>query len=286
MSVLLPYETTLLDGLFAGRHRVKISELKGTFHPRLRAAENQVYSDAMARKLFRIRPDLMRAGALGLAVLIVAAGAALSYLLGVNFGWGLTGAAVGLVGVALIATSHLISTRTAAGRDLMQHTLGFRLYMTTAEKYRQQFAEKAEIFTQLLPYAIVFGCVGGWAKAFQGIDTSRANGWYSGNQPFQAVLLASRPRVDEWQSLQRHHFLAFELGQLQRLRWRRVRRWRWWRRRRQLVGPNLGRRPLHQSVATPRRGRRTRTSATARSRARFVRRQMRPQIEVPRNQAE
>ena len=81
--------------------------------------------------------------------------------------------------------------RTAAGRDLMQHTLGFRLYMTTAEKYREQFAAKAGIFNELLPYAIVFGCVALWAKAFEGIDTSATNAWYSGRGPFQAALLAS-----------------------------------------------------------------------------------------------
>ena len=72
----------------------------------------------------------------------------------------------------------------------MHHALGFRLYMTTAEKYRQQFAEKAEIFTQLLPYAIVFGCVSRWAKAFEGLDTSASSGWYVGNRPFQAAFLA------------------------------------------------------------------------------------------------
>ncbi len=63
--------------------------------------------------------------------------------------------------------------------------------MTTAEKYRQQFAAKAEIFTQLLPYAIVFGCVTMWAKAFEGIDTSISDNWYVGAGPFQAALLAS-----------------------------------------------------------------------------------------------
>ena len=96
-----------------------------------------------------------------------------------------------LVGLTLIGFHRALSTRTAAGRDLMQHTLGFRLYMNTAEKYRQQFSEKAEIFTQLLPYAIVFGCVTRWAKAFEGIDTSRTSNWYVGNQPFQAALISS-----------------------------------------------------------------------------------------------
>src|SRR2546423_7209204 len=81
--------------------------------------------------------------------------------------------------------------RPAAAADLMHHPPGSRMYMNTAEKYRQQFAEKAEIFTQLLPYAIVFGCVSKWAKAFEGIDTSKTDGWYVGSRPFQAALIAS-----------------------------------------------------------------------------------------------
>ena len=63
--------------------------------------------------------------------------------------------------------------------------------MTTAEKYREQFAAKAGIFNELLPYAIVFGCVALWARAFEGIDTSATNNWYYGTGPFQAALLAS-----------------------------------------------------------------------------------------------
>ena len=190
-SKLLPYENTIFDGLFSGRHEVTISELKGTFAPELRTAESQLYTDALERKLFTARPDQARAawGCLGVAVGL--AGAAATFFLGVQFGWGLIGAAVVVVGIVLTATFPFMAQRTAAGRDLLQHTLGFRLYMTTAEKYRQQFAEKAEIFTQLLPYAIVFGCVSLWAKAFEGIDTSAASTWYAGPGPFQAALLSS-----------------------------------------------------------------------------------------------
>ena len=189
---LLPYERTLFYGVFAnGRQDVKVSELKGTFVTTLRSAEGDIYSDAMGRKLFRVRPDLMRLGAIGVAVLDILVGVGLAFLLGITFGGGLIGLSVIVSGLILIAFHRALSTRTAAGRDLMQHTLGFRLYMNTAEKYRQQFAEKAEIFTQLLPYAIVFGCVTRWAKAFEGIDTSRTNSWYVGSQPFQAALIAS-----------------------------------------------------------------------------------------------
>jgi uncharacterized membrane protein YgcG len=191
IASLLPYEKTILDGLFEGRQTVNLSELKGKFAPTLRIAEDQIYADAASRKLFSTRPDRARAewGCLGVAVMI--GGVAISVALGLAFGWGLIGAAVLLVGLVLTISFPFMPQRTAAGRELLQHTLGFRLYMTTAEKYRQQFAAKAQIFTQLLPYAIVFGCVSLWAKAFEGIDTSATSGWYAGNAPFQAALLAS-----------------------------------------------------------------------------------------------
>src|SRR5206468_1289950 len=168
-----------------------VSELKGKFSSTLQKAEKQIVSDAMSRRLFTTNPTYARAGwgCLGTAILLL--GAFATYQLGLHFGWGLVGVAVVLVGAVLIATAMTMSQRSAAGRELLQKTLGFRLYMNTAEKYRQQFAEKAEIFTQLLPYAIVFGVVNRWAKAFEGIDTSASNGWYVGNQPFQAALLAS-----------------------------------------------------------------------------------------------
>jgi len=190
VASLQPYEQTLLDGLFAGRQQVKLSELRGTFAPTLKRVEGQIYSDGMSRNVFATRPDYARAGWGCLGVGIIGLGFALAFLLGVAFGWGLAGVAVALVGFVLAGMYRAMPQRTAFGRDLLLHTLGFRLYMTTAEKYRQQFAAKADIFTQLLPYAIVFGCVTLWAKAFEGIDTSSSNGWYVGGGPFQAAVLA------------------------------------------------------------------------------------------------
>ena len=191
IASLLPYERTLYNGLFGSRQQVKISELKGTFHSTLNSAEGEVYAQAMSRKFFRARPDMVRLATVGVAISIALAGAGLTFVLGITFGAGLIGVAVILVGVVLAVMNRAMASRTAAGREVMQKTLGFRLYMTTAEKYRQQFAEKAEIFTQLLPYAIVFGCVDRWSKAFEGIDTSASNSWYVGNAPFQAAFLSN-----------------------------------------------------------------------------------------------
>jgi hypothetical protein len=190
-AALLPHEKTILDALFTGRQEVSLFELKGKFAPTVKHAEGEIYEDAVSRKLFTARPDYARTqwGCLGVALTI--GGIAVSVMLGLALGWGLIGAAIVLTGLVLTITVPFMPQRTAAGRDLLQHTLGFRLYMTTAEKYRQQFAAKAQIFTELLPFAIVFGCVSLWAKAFEGIDTTATSGWYVGNTPFQAAFLAS-----------------------------------------------------------------------------------------------
>jgi uncharacterized membrane protein YgcG len=119
-------------------------------------------------------------------------GAAAAYVLGVWQGWGLIGTPLVLAGLLFLATTPFTSFRTGRGRALMLRALGFRLYINTAEKYRQQFAANAGIFTQGLPYAIVFGCVNKWANAFDGVDTSAyIRRWYVGNGAFAASSFSS-----------------------------------------------------------------------------------------------
>jgi uncharacterized membrane protein len=59
--------------------------------------------------------------------------------------------------------------RTQKGAELLWRIKGFKLYMNTAEKYRQQFYEKENIFEKFLPYAIVFGITKEWVKKMQDI---------------------------------------------------------------------------------------------------------------------
>jgi len=169
---LLPFEKTLLDGLFAfGRREVRISELRGSFRPALQSVQSLLYADAMARSLFTIRPDYLRYGRIFGGMLIAFFGVWIASSL-VQIRFSLVGLTISLLGVILALTYRFMSVRTAAGRDLLQHTLGFRLYINTAERYRQQFAERSDQFTRLLPYAIVFGSATGWTRAFEGIDAS------------------------------------------------------------------------------------------------------------------
>ena len=97
------------------------------------------------------------------------------------------GVPVALVGLLLLATSRTMPRRTARGSELLRRVLGFRRYLTTAETDRQRFNERASIFAEYLPYAIVFGAVDRWARAFRDIDAQAATAaWYAGSGRFDA----------------------------------------------------------------------------------------------------
>ena len=189
---LLPYEKIVYDGLFKDGADVKVSELRTHFVTSLRSAEGALYRDSADRKWFATRPDRVRQGYAGVSVLVIIAGVAIAWLLGRTLGAGLVGVAVILVGLVALAVARIMPAKTAAGAELLRRTLGFRHYMEVAEKERQRFAERENIFSDYLPYAIVFGCVEKWARAFNDIDMSaQTSSWYVGSGPFNAGILSS-----------------------------------------------------------------------------------------------
>ncbi|MEK6227364.1 MAG: DUF2207 domain-containing protein [Chloroflexota bacterium] len=190
---LLPYERIVFTGLFKDGADVKISELRTHFVSALRSAEGELYRDSADRKWFATRPDRVRQGYAGVSVLVIIAGVGIAWLLGRTVGAGLVGVAVIVVGLVALAVARVMPAKTAAGAELLRRSLGFRQYMEVAEKERQRFAERENIFSEYLPYAIVFGCVEKWARAFKDIEMSaQTSSWYvGGSGPFNAGILSS-----------------------------------------------------------------------------------------------
>lgn len=58
---------------------------------------------------------------------------------------------------------------TLKGAELRHKIKGFKLYMTTAEKHRSRFYEKAGMMEQYLPYAIQFGITKQWLNSMKNI---------------------------------------------------------------------------------------------------------------------
>lgn len=188
------FEAKVFGSLFSKGDEVELSDLKYTFAEDLAKAKNLIYDDAMKRKWFAMKPESARGMwvivAIGFFFLAIGLScfAALTVHRGLMF--------LGLIpaGMLMLIFSRSMARRTAAGSEMARRVLGFRLYISTAETHRQEFNEQENIFARYLPFAIVFGCVGKWAKAFEGLEATAAAstaGWYTGTAPFSAMVFSN-----------------------------------------------------------------------------------------------
>jgi uncharacterized membrane protein len=78
--------------------------------------------------------------------------------------------------------------RTAKGTGALRRVEGFRRFIDESEKERARFAEQQHLFSEYLPYAIVFGATEKWARAFAGLDGELPEPtWYGGSHAFTAA---------------------------------------------------------------------------------------------------
>jgi uncharacterized membrane protein YgcG len=181
---LLTYERDLLDQLFtSGERWVLLSSLRNTFADEMEGIKRNLMSAAIAQKWFRRNPDSARGLFRGFGWGIFTLGiflAALASPRGLPF---VLTIPCFVLGLTMVVTARWLPARTAAGTAMLRQALGFRRFITESEKYRAQFAERANIFTEYLPYAVVFGATEQWAKTFEslGQEMPDSSTWYYAN---------------------------------------------------------------------------------------------------------
>ena len=177
---LLPYEETLLAGIFASSNPVLLSDLKNKFHTTLTTAQSQMYAEVTRMGWFRRSPEKVRRGWTTLGMVVMGAGLASGWFLGlqsahrdqvggVSFGIpsGIV-LALGLLvaGGIIYLLGNRMAAKTAVGSAVLAQSLGFKQYLVTAEARQIRFEEAQDIFSRYLPYAIVFGVADRWAGTF------------------------------------------------------------------------------------------------------------------------
>lgn len=182
-GALLPYEDQLYGALFEGRDTVRLSELRGTFAGDLAQTQQALYDDVVQRGWYRRSPATTRqvARLLGVVGLLVAIG--ITVFLGLFTHVALIGVGLVIAAIAFLAVAGRFPARTGRGSAVQERIRGFRLYVATAEKDQIAFQERAQIFSEFLPYAMVFGLVEHWAGIFADLDVSGSPelSWFSGN---------------------------------------------------------------------------------------------------------
>jgi uncharacterized membrane protein YgcG len=183
---LLEYERLLLDGLFEDGPTVKLSELKTKFVARLGKVQEALYSNAVGQGWFVGSPEGVRKRWAGVGAAVLVLGGALEFA---TIRWtklALLPLPMLFGGLFLMMGSHWMPRRTAKGTALAQRVRGFRTVIATAETNMARFAEKENLFTRYLPYAIVFGLTDKWAKAFAALGGQAPSdmSWYVSTHPF------------------------------------------------------------------------------------------------------
>jgi hypothetical protein len=185
-GALLPYEQTLLAGIFAESNPVLLSSLKNKFHTTLTTVESQMYAEVTARGWFRKSPNKVRRRWTLVGMSFAFAGFGAFVLLG-DKGQEIDNAggpslvippgvvlAIGLFVAAgiIYLLGQRMASRTALGRAVLAQSLGFKQYLVTEEAHQIRFEEAQDIFSHYLPYAIVFGVADRWAGSFSRVAES------------------------------------------------------------------------------------------------------------------
>lgn len=159
-----PIELMISQGIFwEGKKEVLLSSLKTVFYKNIKEIKKKT-ADVLFEKELMVKKSSTLQGVLyGVATLLFilfAFSFFRSFQLLIS---------VFLSAIILTVFSFVMPKRTPKGAELVWRIQGFRLYMETAEKYRQQFYEKENIFEKFLPYAIVFGIAKLWTQKMEQI---------------------------------------------------------------------------------------------------------------------
>lgn len=179
-EALLPFEETLLAGIFADSNPVLLSGLKNKFHTTLTTAQSQMYAEVTRRGWFRKSPDQVRRAWTALGLVVIGAGLVSGWFLGIQSAETdrIGGLSLGIPSGIVLAAGLLIAggivfllgqrmaAKTASGSAVLAQSLGFKQYLVTAEARQIRFEEAQDIFSRYLPYAIVYGVADRWAGTF------------------------------------------------------------------------------------------------------------------------
>ena len=179
--------TALPDGLAS----VKLSGLRRAFAARYMRVTRALYADAFRRRWFAARPDKVRGAWVVRGLVVMVAGAGLTWLAAARTHFGLVPIPIVVAGLALMIGARWMPRRTPRGTGLVRRVLGFKTYMATAESHMARWMEEENLFSRYLPFAIVFGLTEKWATVFARLGQLTDTSWYVGTRPFTPRLLAT-----------------------------------------------------------------------------------------------
>lgn len=190
---LLLYEKLLLEKIFRTENSIKISELKNKFYYDLVEIKSQLYKNVTEEGFFYTNPEKMRKTYAGFSILALIASVSF-------FAFGLYSSvlisslslAVVICSMVFIPVSKFIPKKTTKGFEIYKKGLGYKMFLEKVETYKQKFLENKNLFSEVMPYTIIFGITEKFAKEFEklGIPVENPN-WYTSSKSFNYITFSS-----------------------------------------------------------------------------------------------
>jgi uncharacterized membrane protein YgcG len=180
------HEQELLDGIFVtGKpgESVAMSSLENQFYVNLPSIKNSLMDSLVEHGYFLRRPDSVRAGYIGVGVvlgfLIAFGGTALGQRMGMApLTFILSGI---LTGAVICAFGWFMPAHTEQGTRALENLLGFEDFLVHVDADRfNRMVKTPEMFEKFLPFAMALGVEKNWSKAFQDI-VKQPPDWYRGS---------------------------------------------------------------------------------------------------------
>lgn len=166
---LKPMEKKILDDMFEGKDKIKISDLKYKFYKKIPDIKKETYKGLVKDGYFVHNPENVRTtyytiGGILIGIVVFAGG-----LIAVFAGWmGIV--ALILSGIIFLAFAGAMPRKTLKGANTYFEIRGLEEYIRTAERDRIKFQEQENLlFEKLLPYAMALNLADKWADAFKDI---------------------------------------------------------------------------------------------------------------------
>jgi uncharacterized membrane protein len=159
-ALLSIIENSLLDMIFGGGDTIYLSDLKKTFYKHIPEIRKSAKNELIEKELITKKGLIFQILFMIIGFLLLSAGVPAIYFVGFS---------IIISGAIIVIFSFIMPKRTLKGAELNWRVKGFKLYMKTAEQYRQQFFEKENIFEKLLPYAMIFNMTKEWVKKMRDI---------------------------------------------------------------------------------------------------------------------
>ncbi|WP_433251031.1 DUF2207 domain-containing protein [Streptosporangium sp. CA-135522] len=197
---LLSYEQALYEAIFDGRDAVLLSHLQGSFAANLGKVRDALYRDVVTQGWFARRPDTVRTRWTTFGVLLVVAGIIATVALAWFTTYGLLGLALIIAGAAMAVGGQYMPAKTSKGAGALAHTLGFREYLSSGDIGGDiPPAQRVELFSRYLPYAVIFDSVERWARVVSSVTGNGQQAdnlyWYHGPAEWDLSKFADSMRT-------------------------------------------------------------------------------------------